>query len=238
MGLFDEYQGALERLQGDQRTVIGLLTKIAGALDTLALPAAVAAQGSAAAAKPVNLSSLDRISWRLPITLQEFNEVIGMTGYAGQAAPQVIQQVALVPPAASGVPGQTTAVYQVPAGKVAIGFANVRTIFTDYTPDVTLTVFIDEGLTDAVPAAVNLPATSPIELPLTVVGSHPVFNNITGVFVNAGATNCTATTSGTMLLITEQLWRDIYQPFFQFQFAYLKALTAAVTAAQGGMSHG
>lgn len=127
----------------------------------------------------------------------------------------------------------TSVAYQVPTGRISVGFSPIQTSFTEYTSDLTVTVWMDKGLSGQLAAAVDLPATANLTIPRGVVGSHPIYNNLTGEFVNAGTSAITATVSGVVLQITDALWRDVYEPFFTFQYQYLKKLITRLS--QGGL---
>ncbi|MDA8118451.1 MAG: hypothetical protein M0Z85_00035 [Gammaproteobacteria bacterium] len=168
--------------------------------------------------------------FRFPITLPVFNQVVAMTGYSAQAAPQLIMQVATVPPISSGgVPGQASTTFLTPEGYTAIAVSNTTASAQEYSQDLLLSVWIDEGQSGQLLAANEVPVTEQITIPDNLIGATPIYNNLTGLWYNYTSSAIEVTVQGVMLLVQNALYSGVYKPFFYEQFLGLQKVVAAFT---------
>lgn len=171
--------------------------------------------------------------FRFPIGLPMFNEVVAMTGYSAQLAPQLIMQVATVPAAAAdGTPGTANTSFLTPTGYTAIAVSDTVASAQEYSQDLLLSVWIDQGQAGQILAAADAPMTEQITIPDNLIGATPIYNNLTGVWSNYTSSAVEVTVQGVMLLVQNALYNDVYKPFFDAQYLALQKVVAAV--AKGG----
>lgn len=168
--------------------------------------------------------------FRFPITLSTFNAVVAMTGYSAQLAPQLIMQVATVPAAtSSSSPGQATTSFLTPAGYTAIAVSNTTASSQDYGQDLLLSVWIDQGQAGQLLAANEVPVTEQIVIPDSLIGAMPIRNNLTGVWLNYTTSAVEVTVQGVMLLVQNETYKNVYEPFFHEQYLAMQKVINAVT---------
>lgn len=167
--------------------------------------------------------------FRFPITLPTFIDVVAMTGYSAEGAVSLVMQTATVPAMSGGVPGTATTAYTTPAGYVAIADSNVTASADTYSSDLYLTVTLNQGQSNAMIAAVEVPVTESITIPQTVIGATPISANLTGTWLNYGTSAVNVTVQGVMFLAQQQMYDRVFKPFFKEQYLAMLQVIADVT---------
>lgn len=219
MGLFDNdhSQQILDILQANGASLAAIRQELANA------------QNRQTAGGAIGLARPSLGGFRFPITLPTFIDVVAMTGYSAEGAVSLVMQTATVPAMSNGVPGSATTAYTTPAGYVAIADSNVTASADTYGSDLYLTVTLNQGQSSAMVAAVEVPVTESITIPQTVIGATPIYSNLTGTWLNYGATAVTVTVQGVMFLAQQQMYDRVFKPFFKEQYLAMLQVIADVT---------